>query len=63
MSKCPFCGSEKRQVKTPFVELQKNGEYGPIMTFCCNAQKQNSKYIANRFNPEDAPDLDEVSKA
>ena len=61
-NKCNFCGSESIVVDTPYVELKRNGEYGPITTFCCRAQKANNQYVASNFKSGEEPDLDDVSK-
>lgn len=59
---CPFCGSKELRVKSPYVELKKDGEYGPVENFCCTAQKTNHQYVKKNFHPDDAPDPEEVSK-
>lgn len=57
---CPFCKSKTIMIDTPYVELKKSGEYGPIQTFCCLAQKRNAAY-RKRFIG-DAPSAEEVAK-
>lgn len=59
--KCPFCGSKELKVKSPYVELKVNGEYGPIENYCCLAQKQNAKY-AKSYSEDSRPDPEEISK-
>ena len=65
--KCKFCGSTELKVARtsqfgPEIELKESGEYGPIEDFCCQGQKQNALYVKKNFHPDDAPDVDEVSK-
>lgn len=67
--KCPFCGSPKRKIDTPYVKRANKLEDGeikmePISTFCCAAQKKNYEYMSKRFggNPADWPDQDEVGR-
>lgn len=64
MSKCPFCGSEKTHLKTPYVEIGEKGEYEQTETYCCGAQKRNAEYVRKRYDPSrgDLPDPNEVSK-
>ena len=61
---CPFCGSKEIYIKTPYVELNKKGEYSSKTTICCGAQRKNQTYIEKRFNPIDnsIPSAKEVSK-
>lgn len=63
-TKCPFCGSDKIKMETPYVELGRDGEYHAKTTFCCKAQAANAKYVTKRFDPrnEDKPSPEEVSK-
>jgi hypothetical protein len=58
--KCPFCGSEKIKIETPY--LNKHGE--TIMTFCCSAQKQNEKYVKAHTSrmTGDKPSVEDVIK-
>jgi hypothetical protein len=60
MAKCPFCGSEKLKIKTPY--LDKFGE--PIFTFCCNSQKRNDVYVKTHTSRYDGskPSLEDVIK-
>ena len=51
--KCPFCGSEKILLETPYVKLNRKGEYAPQVSYCCNAQKKNGEYQRKRFSPLD----------
>lgn len=60
--KCPFCKSTELKVKSDYVELKSNGEYGPVESFCCEGQKRNAIYMKKNFHPDDAPDIDEISK-
>jgi hypothetical protein len=60
MAKCPFCGSTKLKIETPYID--KFGE--KIFTYCCNAQKKNDSYIqahTSRMTGE-KPGTEEVSK-
>jgi hypothetical protein len=59
--KCQFCGSEQLKYDTPYVELNSEGEYVPQTKFCCNAQKQNHRFV-KRFPIEERPDPEEVGK-
>lgn len=63
-TKCPFCGSDKTMIETPYVELNREGEYVPKKTPCCNAQAHNIQYVKKRFDPRDTnnPDPEEVAK-
>lgn len=38
---CPFCGSDKIRIETPYVD----GFGRKISTFCCLSQKKNNDYI------------------
>lgn len=49
---CPFCGSKKIILDSPYVELKENGEYGPITKYCCTAQKKNQTYKDKHFHPQ-----------
>ena len=60
--KCPFCGSSELKIKSEYVELKGNGEYGPIENYCCMAQKQNAKYIKRNYSPGEEPDIEDVGK-
>lgn len=61
--KCPFCNSDKRMIPTGFVKsVGYKGEHEPEMTFCCQAQKKNAEYIKKSYDPDHAPDPDEVSR-
>lgn len=67
MSECKFCGSKEIKVARgtefgPEIELKQNGEYGPVEDFCCTAQRTNALYVKKNFHPDDAPDIEEVSK-
>jgi len=60
---CPFCGSAKIRLETPYVKSTGDlGEYEPETTYCCTAQKVNANYIKKNFHPDDAPDAESVSK-
>ncbi len=64
---CPFCHSKELRIKRvtqfgPETELKENGQYGPVMDFCCAAQKKNAIYIKKNYHPDDAPNPEEVSK-
>jgi hypothetical protein len=56
-NKCPFCGSEKLKIETPYIDVFGEKIYTP----CCNSQKKNESYIkahTSRFDgskpePED----------
>ncbi len=65
--KCPFCGAtELRTARVtqfgPETELKENGQYGPVMEYCCAAQRKNAQYISKNFHPDDAPDPSDISK-
>lgn len=60
--KCPFCKSTELKIKSDYVELKSDGEYGPVESFCCEGQKRNAIYMKKNFHPDDAPDPDEISK-
>lgn len=60
--KCNFCGSEEIRVKTPYVELDKTGEYVPKETWCCDAQKKNQNYLKNHYTPDGKPDMEDIEK-
>lgn len=62
--KCPFCGSEERMIKTPYVSLNGKGEYETKMQPCCRWQGQNMKWVNKHENPitHERPDLKEVAK-
>lgn len=64
MSACPFCGSDKIRIETPFIELKRSGEYLPKKTFCCSAQKRNFNYVNKHFDERDpdAPKVEEISQ-
>lgn len=59
--KCPFCGSDKLRYDTPYVELNKSGEYTPKKTFCCKQQQTNHRFV-ERYGEESRPDPEEVGK-
>lgn len=50
--KCTFCQSEEILTTTPYIELKKDGSYGPIKRYCCNAQRANSRYARAHKNME-----------
>lgn len=62
--KCPFCGSDKIRLETPYVALNDQGEYAPTKTFCCASQRRNAEYVKKRFSPDDPnkPDPKEVGE-
>lgn len=62
--KCPFCGSDKLKIETPFVEMKGWKEYENKTTYCCGAQAKNQKYIRDRYDQTrtDNPQSDDVSK-
>lgn len=64
---CPFCKSTELKIKRitqfgPEVKLGDDGKDHPVEDFCCQAQRQNHKYVASAFAPDDRPDMEEVSK-
>lgn len=63
MAKCPFCGSEKTRIETPFVD-RVTGEQ--LKSYCCNAAKKNAGYVARRYDPrfsDTIPTPEEVAKS
>ena len=60
-NKCPFCGSKKIFLETPFIDPITK-EHGK--TFCCSAQKKNHEYIKKRYSPFDVnkPSVEDISK-
>jgi hypothetical protein len=58
--KCPFCGSDKTKIDTPYIN--KHGE--KITSYCCNAQRQNDKYIKAHTSRQtgDKPSAEDVIK-
>lgn len=64
MAKCPFCGSEKIRIETPFVRATGVGadDFEHETTYCCSAQKVNAEYRRKNFHPDDAPDEEDISK-
>lgn len=60
--KCPFCGSDKLRLETPYIELGEDGQNHPVMTYCCMAQKHNARYVKKNYGPDEAPDMEDVSK-
>lgn len=45
--KCPFCGSTKMVIDTPYID-----RFGDkITTYCCAAQDKNQKYLKAHINP------------
>ncbi len=55
---CPFCGSEKYWIETPFMDLI-TGKKKEVP--CCSKQKTNMEYQKKRFVHEDAPSLEEIA--
>ena len=52
--KCQFCKSTQLKYETPYVELDKNGEYTAPFRYCCRAQEQNHKYAKKMdLDPEE----------
>ena len=61
--KCTFCGSEDILTTTPYVELKKDGSYGPVKKYCCNAQRQNRRYAhAHKTIGGEVMDEEEVAQ-
>ena len=58
---CPFCKSTQLKYPTPYVELDKNGEYTAPFRYCCKAQEQNHKFV-KRYEEGSRPDPEEVGK-
>ena len=57
-NKCPFCGSDKIKVSTPYVD-----KFGKkIESFCCLSQKRNSNYADKRYKHEERPKAEDISK-
>lgn len=61
---CPFCGSDKLKIETPFVEMTSWKEYANKTTYCCATQAKNQKYIKDRYDKtrEGNPSTEDVSK-
>lgn len=59
--KCPFCGSQKLKIDTPFL---KPVTHEPIQTFCCRPQAKNQEFIKKRYHPTlgRKPTTEEVSE-
>jgi len=59
--KCPFCGSPKTMVETPYIDRW-TGEHK--LTPCCTSQKVNMDYVKNSMSPyqENKPTVEDVSK-
>lgn len=59
--KCPFCGSEKTMIDTPYID-RVTGEYKK--TFCCKSMKKNYDFVNKRYDPiyGDAPDPVSIAK-
>ena len=56
--RCPFCGSEKIKVTTPYID--KFGD--KIESFCCLSQKRNNNYAEKRFGRDNKPSPESVAK-
>ena len=61
---CPFCGSKKIIVDSPYVELKESGKYEPATKYCCQAQRKNQSYKEKHYHPmfSDKPKNEEVSE-
>ena len=45
--KCPFCGSEKIKIETPYID-RITGEHKT--TLCCLSQKKNQEFLDKRYS-------------
>lgn len=65
--KCNFCGSNELKIKRvtefgPEIKLAEDGQYHPVEDFCCQAQRQNHKYVAKAYDPDHRPNMEDVEK-
>lgn len=62
--KCPFCGSSEPIIETPFMELNKQGEYVKKTQPCCRWSKQNRTWQTKHENPitHKKESLDDIAK-
>lgn len=64
--KCPFCGSTKLHLKTPYTKKNKKWPIGyeAETTYCCLKQAKNQEYREKRFHPRLSrkPDSAEVAR-
>jgi len=57
--KCPFCGSEKLMIDTPYLAPV---THDPIQTYCCKKQRDNAKFTEKRYTAGNRPSVENVSK-
>ena len=67
--KCPFCGSDKLKLETPYVKTTyvwgangKEEKTEAETRFCCQAQAQNHEFVKKNFDPDHQPTQEEVAK-
>lgn len=57
--KCPFCGSAKLLVDTPYLTPV---THEPIQQYCCKKQHDNALFVQKKYTPGNRPSIDNVSK-
>ena len=48
MDKCPFCGSKKIILETPYMDRVTGKK---LTSYCCTAQKINKEYKEKHYHP------------
>lgn len=59
--KCPFCGSKKLKVKSPYL---KPVTHEAETSYCCRSQAKNQEFVDKHFHSiyGDKPSAESVSK-